>query len=83
MCRALQIGGAIVKVPQIPPLPGCTPLGLIPETDLPFNLSGESQSSDLTAEAEARVRALAAAEARKAQLSIDFQLGIDGVPYGD
>ncbi len=36
--------------------------------DLPFNLAGESQSSELTAEAEARVRALAESEARKAQL---------------
>ncbi len=51
--------------------------------DPPFNLAGESQSSDLTAEAEARVRALAESEARKAQLLIDYDLGIDGVPYGD
>lgn len=35
--------------------------------EAPFNLSGESQSGELTAEAEARVRALAEAEARKAQ----------------
>ncbi len=76
-----------MKVPQIPPLAGCTPLGispngrpysdidreldLIPAADLPFNLAGESQSSDLTAEAEARVRALAQSEARKAQTSLD------------
>ncbi len=39
--------------------------------DLPFNLAGESQSSELTAEAEARVRALAESEARKAQLLMD------------
>ncbi len=39
--------------------------------DMPFNLAGESQSSELTAEAEARVRALAESEARKAQLELD------------
>ncbi len=47
-------------------------LELIPAADLPFNLAGESQSSELTAEAEARVRALAESEARKAQYVIDF-----------
>ncbi len=40
--------------------------------DAPFNLAGESQSSELTAEAEARVRALAESEARKAQRSLDM-----------
>ncbi len=40
--------------------------------EAPFNLAGESQSSDLTAEAEARVRALAESEARKAQLGFTF-----------
>ncbi len=38
--------------------------------DAPFNLAGESQSSELTAEAEARVRALAQSEARKAQRAL-------------
>jgi hypothetical protein len=36
----------------------------------PFNLAGETQSSDLTAEAQARVRALAESEARKAQMTM-------------
>lgn len=38
----------------------------------PFNLIGESWSADLTAEGEARVRALAEAEARKAQHLLDL-----------
>ncbi len=82
-------GGAILKVPQIPPLPGCTPLGFkIINGDstrkqsnelfeAPFNLAGESQSSDLTPEAEARVRALAESEARKAQLTLGAFEGTD------
>ncbi len=39
--------------------------------DAPFNLAGEAQSSELTSEAEARVRTLSQAEARKAQLIFD------------
>lgn len=39
----------------------------------PFNLAGESQSSELTAEGEARVRALAESEARKAQALLDLR----------
>ncbi len=48
--------------------------------DLPFNLAGESQSNELTAEAEARVRALAESEARKAQLifALDAQIKAHG-----
>jgi hypothetical protein len=40
--------------------------------DEPFNLAGEGMSAELTAEAEARIRALAESEARKAQYQIDF-----------
>lgn len=39
--------------------------------EAPFNLAGESQSSELTSEGEARVRALAESEARKAQTLLD------------
>ncbi len=45
--------------------------------DAPFNLAGEAQSSELTAEAEARVRVLAESEARKAQAL----LVLETVPY--
>lgn len=38
----------------------------------PFNLIGESWNADLTAEGEARVRALAESEARKAQVLMNF-----------
>jgi hypothetical protein len=86
-----------MKIPQIPPLAGMSPLGVskrhplptaserrncecskcgshIPTREehfaelfeAPFNLAGESQSSELTSEGEARVCALAEAEARKA-----------------
>ncbi len=45
--------------------------------EMPFNLAGESLDDSLTAEGEARVRALAESEARKAQCL----LVLDTVPY--
>ncbi len=39
--------------------------------EAPFNLAGEILDNSVTAEGEARVRALAEAEARKAQTSLD------------
>jgi hypothetical protein len=45
--------------------------------EAPFNLAGESQSSELTTEAEQRIRALAESEARKAQAL----LILETVPY--
>ncbi len=46
--------------------------------EIPFNLAGESQSSELTAEAEARVRALAESEARKAQAWLILKAPVPG-----
>lgn len=40
--------------------------------DIPFNLSGEQIDNSVTAEGEARVRALTESEARKAQTAFDF-----------
>ncbi len=40
--------------------------------EAPFNLAGESQSSELTAEGQARAKAEADAIARKAQLGLTF-----------
>ncbi len=37
-----------------------------------FNLAGELLDNSITAEGEARVRALAAAEAKKAQLALEL-----------
>ena len=39
--------------------------------DAPFNLAGESQSSELTSEGQARAKAEADAIARKAQLELE------------
>jgi hypothetical protein len=43
--------------------------------EAPFNLAGELLDNSITAEGEARVRALAESEARKAQLQ--FQIPYD------
>jgi hypothetical protein len=41
------------------------------KSEIPFNLAGELLDNSTTAEGEARVRALAEAEARKAQQTFD------------
>jgi len=41
--------------------------------DMPFNLAGESQSSELTSEGQARAKAQAESEARKAQYLLDIE----------
>jgi hypothetical protein len=52
---------------------------VIPELfEAPFNLAGESQSSELTAEGEARVKALAESEARKAQAWLILKAPVPG-----
>jgi hypothetical protein len=45
---------------------------LFPAEETPFNLAGELLDNSTTAEGEARVRALAESEARKAQTQIEF-----------
>lgn len=47
-------------------------------TDIPFNLSGERIDNSVTAEGEARVRALAESEAKKAQTNLDFNRDLIG-----
>ncbi len=47
-------------------------------SDLPFNLSGESQSSDLTTEGTARAKAEAEAIARKAQTFFKWEVSRGG-----
>jgi hypothetical protein len=46
--------------------------------EAPFNLAGEPQSADLTDEGQARVRALAEAEARKAQTFFNWESSLGG-----
>jgi len=88
-----------MKIPQIPPLDGMTPLGVKPKAawiqnstachlvgevpelfEAPFNLAGELIDNGVTNEGQARIRAIAEAEARKAQHLLDLDT-LTRVPF--
>lgn len=77
-----------MKIPQIPPLAGMTPLGVKPKPEAewphkipksgelfeaPFNLAGEPLDNSVGAEGQARAQAQAQAEARKAQIDFIYE----------